>query len=153
MKGYTPQFRELGTAEGDFHAAFTTTNQKTRGYVKRLLRDESDNAHVAKFVSNFEESRKTLWEAWKHVLPDHLRSVVTSVKDFHNGPNLRGPSLGGFEEFLKSIEAHSRQSRHRLDDLVSVVPGSSAVGICRVRITSCLDELKESKHKMVAGAS
>ena len=113
MKGYTPQFRELGTAEGDFHAAFTTTNQKTRGYVRRLLKDEPDNAHVAKFASNFEDSRKTLWEAWKRVLPNHLRSIVTTVRDFHNGPNLGGPSLGSFEEFLMLIEAYSRKSRDK----------------------------------------
>ena len=148
MKGYTPQFRELGTAEGDFHAAFTTTNQKTRGYVKRLLKDQPDNPHVTKFVSYFEASRKTLWERWKRVLPEHLRPIVTSVKDFHNGPNLGEGSSGSFEAFLMSIEAYSRKIRYRLDDLVAEVPKNSTVVVCRGQLAKCLDELTEAKHKM-----
>ena len=148
MKGYTPQFRELGTAEGDFHAAFTTTNQKTRGYVKRLLKDQPDNPHVAKFVSTFEASRKTLWKTWKRVLPEHLRPIVMSVKDFHNGPNVGDRSLGSFEEFLMSIEAYSRKTRNRLDDLVSEVPKDSTVVVCRGQLAKCLDGLTDAKHKM-----
>jgi len=150
MEGYTPQFRALNTAEGDFHAEFTTTNQKTRGYVRTLSQAHPNAEVVASFVSKFNDDRKSLWSLWKRSLPDHLKPIVVSVREAHHGTGLLESGSADFRSFLSLVQETGRRNRLRLDDLVAAMPKDTAVEDCRVGICASLDSLSVAQERLDA---
>ena len=148
MKGYTPRLRALGTAEGDFHAGFTTVNSRTRGYARRLSLAHPHNPLVFSFVSRFTDDRKSLWTMWKRALPDHLKPEILSVKEAHRGPGLTESGSAEFGEFLSLVRATGRRTRRRLDDLIRAMPGDPAVEDCLAGICECLDNLNAVQEQL-----
>jgi hypothetical protein len=150
MKGYTPQLRALGTPEGDFHAEFTTTNAKTRELARQLAKAFPTDRGVQSFVSAFSDDRDNLWSTWKRTLPPHLRPIVLSVKDSHRGPRLDESGTAEYRTFLTLVEAVSRRTRRRLDDLLASVPGNAAVSDCVQKFRDRLDNLDAALKKHLA---
>ena len=148
MEGYTPQFRALRTPEGDFHAEFTTTNQKTRKYVRELSRAHPNETLVASFVAKFSVDRQSLWSMWKRSLPGHLQPIVISVKAVHRGPSLSESGSTDFSSFLSLVRETDRRNRRRLDGLVAAMPGDSEVEDCRVGICECLYSLNAALERL-----
>ncbi len=142
MAGYTPQLRELGTAEVDFHAEFTRTNARIREDVRKLLSAHPERRQVANFVSAFSADREAMWSTWKRTLPSHLRPIVLSVKDRHHGPSLSDSGTGEYRTFLSLVQAVCGRTRRRLDDLVAEMPGDVAVSDCRESVRKRLDMLE-----------
>ena len=141
MKGYTTQFRALGTAEGDFHAEFTAANKKTRDCVRRLLQTHPHMTPVRLFESAFTADRKTLWATWKRSLPAHLRPIVLSVKERHHGPGLPEAGSSEYRTLLPIVKAAGGRTRRRLEDLVIAMPGDPAIEACRDAVRRSLSDL------------
>ena len=152
MKGYTPQLRALGTAEGDFHAEFTATNARTREYARQLGDAHPRHPAVRTFVSAFSDDRDALWATWKRTLPSHLRPIVLSVRDIHHGPGLSESGSSEYRTLLSLVQAVSRRTRRRLDDLVAALPGDAAVADCYAKFCKRLDILDGAlrRHKQLA---
>lgn len=149
MAGYTPQFRALGTVEGDFHAEFTTVHARTRELVRKLEAAHPTSAAVSGFVKAFTADRETLWSTWKRTLPEHLRPIVLSVKDQHRGPSLHEAGTAEYRTFLSLVQAVSRRTRRRLDDLVAAVPGDTNVSDCCATFHERLDALELALQRHV----
>jgi hypothetical protein len=142
MAGYTPQLRGLGTAEGDFHAEFTTTNARSREDVRKLAAAHPSSRQVANFVGAFSADRQAMWVTWKRTLPIHLRPIVLSVKDSHHGPGLTESGTAEYRTFLSLVQAVCSRTRRRLDDLVAEMPGDTTVSDCREVMSKRLDALE-----------
>ena len=153
MPGYTPQFRGLGTPEGEFHAEFTSSNAKTRQYARELSAAHPEHRAVQSFVAAFTTDRESLWETWKRTLPAHLRPIVLSVTDTHHGPALHESGSAEYRTFLTLVQAVARRTRRRLDDLVAAVPGDSSVSDCCSKFTAQLDALEVAldRHQKADG--
>jgi len=88
-KGYTTLFKELGTPEGDFQWAFTSTNARLRRQLHDLAKHYPDDVRVQAFVRQVDADRATLWEAWKRGgLSPAMRQIVDGVREDHHGPDV-----------------------------------------------------------------
>src|SRR6266542_1146459 len=142
MKGYTPQFRALGTPEGDFHAEFTTTNAATRAYVHRLRRTHPQDGTVQRFAADVDSWRTSLWETWTSALPTHLQPLVLSVRDAHHGPRVLDAGSVSFATFAEQYSAYDHRVRKSLATTRAARPNDGLVAECESDVVERLDRLR-----------
>lgn len=152
MKGYTPQFRALGTPEGDFHAEFTSTNAMTRKRVNQLLRAREQNVTVQRFATEFDSARMSLWETWKRALPKDLQPIVLSVRDAHHGPRLRDAGSASFATFAEQYSAYDRRVRRSLAAIRAALPHEALVARCESDVIERLDRLQAAWQRFQSAA-
>lgn len=113
MKGYPTLSRELGTAEGDFDAMFTSKDHAIRERVRRIGQTYGADPTIQRFVLEMIVARAVVWQAWKQSLSPDARVIVDSVRMPHHGPLVVSSWYAGgttrrgqFENALSSFEYH-----------------------------------------------